>query len=123
MRERAEMQKQPEPPKGRTLSAAQADYNMSKSDFYKKENQKSIEGQKKDPDYSHDWSSAIRADNRARKAGLRIPDTNERNVTAVSKPKTRNVSSKRDGDPSFSGQTLERAQMKKDIENRKKRIK
>lgn len=123
MRERAEMQKQPEPPKGRTLAAAQVDYNMSKSDFYKKENQKSIEGQKKDPDYSHDWSSAIRADNRARKAGLRIPDTKERNVPADIKVKTRNVSSKRDGDPSFSGQTLERAQTRKNIEARKKKSK
>lgn len=119
--------KNPEPPKGTNLKAAQARYNTSRSEFIKKENQKSIEGKKKDPDYRHDWNKAFQEDDRARKSGLRTPDTYERDVTRprmakyaaenmASKVKTRNVAKKSDG---LSGQTLERSQMRKNIDARK----
>lgn len=119
--------KNPEPPKGTTLKASQARYNTSQDDFYKKENQKAIEGKRKDPDYIHDWGSAVQADIRARKSGLKKPSTYEKDVARKFAAenmdrniKTKNVSSKRDGDrSSFSGQTLEKAQMRKNIESKK----
>lgn len=124
------MKKNPDPIKGTNLKASQARYNTSKDDFYKKENQKSIEGKKKDPDYTHDWSSAVQADIRARKSGLKKPDTYEKDVTRprmakyasenmASKVKTRNVAKKSDG---LSGQTLERAQMRKNIDAKRSQM-
>lgn len=132
--------KNPDPIKGTNLKAAQSRYNTSKSEFIKKENQKSIEGQKKDPDYRHDWNKAFQEDYRARKSGLKKPDdeggaryenkyalfktTDADRVrrakyvseNMASKVKTRNVAKKSDG---LSGQTLERAQMRKNVDARK----